>query len=176
MILCIKCNVKKPETDYYKSQIRNNNRGQCKECTKARVRANRAANAEYYKEFDRNRANLPHRVQARKDYQATKQGKKALAKSKAAHYYRYPNRSAARSAVTNAVRDGRLHKPSECESCNDTTTLHGHHCDYNKPLDVMWLCDPCHKQWHRDNKPIYCDESEIALTNYRALRANRAVN
>lgn len=162
MILCIKCDKEQPESEYYRSTLRANSTGECKACTRARVTANREAKIDYYQEYDRNRGNLPHRVQARKEYAQTERGQKALARGNAAHYYRYPNRSAARYAVTNAVRDGRLYKPSQCESCNDETTLHGHHCDYNKPLDVMWLCDPCHKQWHRENEPIYCNEVQEA--------------
>lgn len=162
MILCIKCDKEQPDSEYYRSTIRANGTGECKACTRARVIANREANIDYYREFDRKRANLPHRVQARKDYAETEQGQRALAKGKAAHYYRYPNRSAARNAVNNAVRDGRLYKPNQCESCSSETDLHGHHCDYNKPLDVMWLCDPCHKQWHRENEPIYCNEAQEA--------------
>lgn len=162
MINCRYCKVDKPTDEFYLSAIRNNGTGDCKECVRSRVKANRIKKADYYKQFDRDRANLPHRVQARKEYQATDRGKKAQRRSAEAHYYRYPNRSAARGAVNNALRDGRLFKTSECESCNDETTLHGHHCDYNKPLDVMWLCDPCHKQWHRNNTPIYCDELETA--------------
>lgn len=159
MVNCKYCKTDKPIDDFYQSSIRKDGKsGNCKECIRARVRANRAANLEYYQEFDRQRANLPHRVEARKDYAKTDQGKKATAKAKEAHYRRYPHRSAARNAVNNAIRDGRLHKPSQCESCSNETALHGHHCDYNKPMDVMWLCDPCHKQWHRDNTPIYCSE------------------
>ena len=163
MINCKYCKTDKPMVDFYQSTIRKDGKsGNCKECIRSRVRANRAAKIDYYREFDRDRANLPHRVQARKEYQATEQGRITTARAKEAHYYRYPNRSAARNAVNNALRDGRLFKPSDCESCNDATVLHGHHCDYNKPMDVMWLCDPCHKQWHRDNTPIYCDELKLA--------------
>lgn len=163
MINCRYCKTDKPATDFYQSTIRLGGKtGDCKECIRSKVRANREKKIDYYREFDRQRSNNPERVQARKEYAQTEQGKIATAKAKEAHYCRYPNRSAARSAVSNALRDGRLYKPSECESCSDMTALHGHHCDYNKPLDVMWLCDPCHKQWHRENTPIYCDELEIS--------------
>ena len=162
MILCIKCDKEKPDSEYYRSTIRANGTGECKSCTRARVTANREAKIDYYREFDRKRDNLPHRVQARKEYAQTEQGQKALARGKAAHYYRYPNRSAARSAVTNAVRDGLLIKPKNCQCCGvEAKRIEGHHCDYNKPLDVMWLCDPCHKEWHRNNTPIYADD-EVA--------------
>lgn len=162
MIHCIKCEIEKPDTEYYRSTIRANGTGECKTCTTARVRANRAENIERYRDFDRNRANLPHRVKARKEYAQTEQGKVATARAKEAYYYRHPTRSAAKSAVNHAIRDGKLQKPSQCECCNSKVALHGHHCDYNKPLDVMWLCDPCHKAWHKDNTPIYCDERKPA--------------
>lgn len=163
MINCKYCKTDKPIDDFYQSTIRKDGKsGNCKECIRARVRANRSSNLDYYREFDRDRANLPHRVQARKEYQATERGQQKLSEAKAAYVERNPFIRQAHSAVNNAVRDGKLVKPSECESCNDETVLHGHHCDYNKPLDVMWLCDPCHKQWHRDNTPIYCDELKLA--------------
>ena len=162
MILCIKCDKEQPDSEYYRSTIRANGTGECKACTRARVIANREAKIDYYREFDRNRANLPHRVEARKEYAQTEQGKRVHMKNNRAWRSRNPAGYQAHIMVNNAVRDGKLFKPSQCEGCNDETTLHGHHCDYNKPLDVMWLCDPCHKQWHRENEPIYCNEAQEA--------------
>jgi hypothetical protein len=45
-------------------------------------------------------------------------------------------------------RDGRL-TPQPCERCGREDT-HGHHEDYSKPLDVNWLCPPCHGERHRE--------------------------
>ena len=162
MINCRYCKTDKPIDEFYQSAIRKNGTGDCKECIRSRVRANRAKNAGYYKQFDRDRANLPHRGQARKEYAQTEQGKEVALNNNRAWRSRNPASYQAHSMVNNAVRDGKLVKPSECEICNDETALHGHHCDYNKPLDVMWLCDPCHKAWHKDSTPIYCDERKLA--------------
>ena len=161
MVICKYCKTSKPIDDFYRSSIRKDGKtGNCKECVRNRVKANRAAKIDYYREFDRQRANLSHRVKARKEYAETERGKQALRRGKKAYSERHPKRRSAVNAVNNAVRDGRLYKPSECESCAKETALQGHHCDYNKPLDVMWLCEPCHKHWHKHNTPIYCDQLE----------------
>lgn len=59
-----------------------------------------------------------------------------------------------------AVRKGAL-VPGPCETCGENgrmkdgrRNVQAHHDDYNKPLAVRWLCQPCHHEWHRHNKPI----------------------
>lgn len=105
---------------------------------KEAVRKNRADKVEYYREFDRMRYATDPNVR--------KRIRRVAQKWKEDH----PKRHAAHSAVNNAVRDGRLSKPSECEWCGDAhKRIHGHHEDYDKPLDVIWLCPPCHKKAHQ---------------------------
>lgn len=53
-----------------------------------------------------------------------------------------------RSIFHQAVKDGRLLRPLCCSQCASTTRIEGHHEDYDKPLDVMWLCRGCHAKWH----------------------------
>lgn len=62
---------------------------------------------------------------------------------------------AAHSAVAKAIADGDLVKPDRCEQCGKKpkrpSLLHGHHADYERPLDVEWLCPKCHKTRHPSN-------------------------
>jgi len=48
----------------------------------------------------------------------------------------------------NALKDGIITRPSICELCHSCGRIIGHHEDYNKPIDVLWLCDSCHKKVH----------------------------
>jgi len=56
--------------------------------------------------------------------------------------------ASAHRAFRRAVRSGAITKASECSVCGSRETLCGHHDDYAKPLDVRWLCRPCHMATH----------------------------
>jgi hypothetical protein len=62
---------------------------------------------------------------------------------------KYPERQAARAKVKDALRSGKLIK-HPCKVCG-TERVHAHHPDWTKPLDVVWLCPPHHKQAHKPN-------------------------
>lgn len=49
-----------------------------------------------------------------------------------------------RNKIRYEVRAKRILKPIICELCNEVKSLQAHHKDYNKPLDVNWLCKQCH--------------------------------
>ena len=79
------------------------------------------------------------------------------------HFYRGGKRADAKANDTleRALRTGKFHNPGKCSKCGSAgkfsdgrTEIQAHHPDYNKPLDVMWLCQKCHHEWHKNNKPI----------------------
>ena len=118
----------------------------CKECHKEKVKRNRAANIEYYREFDRNRAMLPHRVKAREEY-AKGKGRPTCNAAKSRWDAKNRERKLAISMLNNAVNRGRIAK-APCEVCGTDKWVHGHHDDYSKPLEVRWLCAAHHRLWH----------------------------
>lgn len=88
------------------------------------------------------------------------------------HFYRGGARADERASdiLDNALRYGKLHNPEICSTCGCTdrfkdgrTAIQGHHDDYNRPLDVRWLCQQCHHEWHKHNEPIkFTGEPEVA--------------
>lgn len=51
----------------------------------------------------------------------------------------------ARNAVYYAVKVGKLIRPDTCSNCNKKGIIQADHHDYSLPLDVTWLCRPCHQ-------------------------------
>jgi hypothetical protein len=51
-------------------------------------------------------------------------------------------------AIQDAVRRGHVQKPEHCSNCGTACSPDAHHADYEKPLEVEWLCRPCHLAAH----------------------------
>lgn len=70
---------------------------------------------------------------------------------------RHPERAKARHAVSNAIRDRRLYR-GPCAVCGVVIdergrVTHGHHAfGYDRPLDVIWLCQRHHTEAHQEMK------------------------
>ena len=149
---CFKCGEAKPLSEFYKHKgMKDGRLNKCKECNKADVSRNYRANIAHYKEYEKRRSLLPHRVEAREKYAKTANGREAGNRGSKAWADRNRIKRGASTLVGNAVRDGRIFKPNFCTNCgNSPKRLHGHHEDYSKPLDVVWLCPGCHKQRHKE--------------------------
>ena len=75
-----------------------------------------------------------------------------------------PSKDRAERAARSAIAKGALTRPSACAACGAVDKkIHAHHPDYNKPLDVMWLCTTCHSNWHRDHAAIELGQSTAPL-------------
>jgi ribosomal protein S27AE len=59
-----------------------------------------------------------------------------------------PEKYVAHNALNNALRDGKVTKLEECQQCGAGGRVQAHHADYAKPLEVKWLCGPCHVAEH----------------------------
>lgn len=147
MKTCFKCGQNKPLSEFYRhSAMADGYLGKCKECAKRDVAMRRAQNIDYVRAYDKSRNVLPHRVAARHEYSASDRGREVHAISLRRQIERHPEKYKARTAVSNAVRDGRLTR-LPCVVCGDPKS-EGHHHDYAKPLDVIWLCNLHHREQH----------------------------
>lgn len=59
----------------------------------------------------------------------------------------------AHKIATKAIRQGRLVR-QPCIICGDPES-DGHHEDYSKPLEVIWLCRGHHIRLHRNGSPFW---------------------
>jgi len=151
--ICFKCNTRKPLTEFYKHKgMADGYLNKCKECNKKDTKDNIKKNRDYYLEYDKQRANLPHRVSARLAYSQTEEGKKAAQRAKDKWSEENVIKRSASYIINRAIRDGKITKPSSCSQCNTTgVRIHGHHDDYAYPMIVRWLCSKCHRDWHKEH-------------------------
>jgi len=133
---CSRCGAEKPLSEF---QVRRASHdgltASCKACLS---------------DYDKARANLPHRVMARKEYQKTQAYRNSSAKSSQKFRLKYPVKYRAHNIVNNAIRDNKLFK-EPCEVCGSSDNVHAHHDDYLKPLNIRWLCDSHHREWHKEH-------------------------
>jgi hypothetical protein len=134
MKVCVQCGAEKPLTEFYKhKQMSDGYLNKCKSCKKEYQKEHRLENVEYYRSYDKQR-------------QKNRDRQKAIQASSLRWRKRNPDKYKAQTAVGNAVRDGKLVK-EPCQVCGDQS-VHAHHEDYTKPLDVVWLCPKHHSEKH----------------------------
>lgn len=134
MKICKKCGVEKLLIDFYIHPygMKDGHMNFCKECVKERIR-NRSRSPEG-RQYDRIKA----KTEKRKEWKAEYRKKLRL---------KYPEKVIARDRVYKAIQKGLLVK-KPCAFC-DIKTVQGHHPDYSKPLEVIWLCPVHHRAIHK---------------------------
>lgn len=133
---CIQCQEIKPlEVFKWDGRIKGKKGSICRKCDNERSRT-------YY-------LNNIEKVRKRKREASRKKTKKQL-------YERYlrvkakdPEKYKARYTLRNAVKWGKVIK-QPCQVCGNVKSQ-GHHEDYSKPLEVIWLCKEHHDDKHNRN-------------------------
>lgn len=133
MKTCSMCHQDKALTKFHRDRSRSDGRQRiCKKCKTVEAGMRRRADLRGYAERQRAwRARNPEAV-----------------RQIAGRYSPDPVKEAARRAVHEAIRLGRLTRPSVCEACQAPGPTHAHHHDYSLPLDVAFLCPTCHLLVH----------------------------
>lgn len=122
---CSKCGAEKPLEEFAPRKDRPSGRQyQCRECqnAKARTLEGRAIKKRY---------DIKHGSEIKSTWRD-----------------RNPKKRYAHEQVAYALKTGRLVR-HVCAVCGDGAQAH--HDDYDKPLDVRWLCPLHHKAWHTEH-------------------------
>lgn len=135
---CFKCKTVKPFDCFYKhSKMADGYLNKCKDCTKNDTYLNRIQNLEQRRAYDRERSKNSERIKAHAEINRSWRSEDR-------------RRGIAHNSVLRAIKAGNLVRLS-CVKCGEKKSV-AHHEDYDKPLDVVWLCQPCHSQRHKELK------------------------
>ena len=96
----------------------------------------------------RYRERWPEKVKAQRRRYVKTEGRRVANRKGAERERRLnPEKVTARAMVREQVRRGNLIKPDTCERCGVVgESIEASHTDYSKPLDIEWLCRPCHRR------------------------------
>ena len=141
------CNIEKPLSEFYRNRTKPLGRSYyCKSCDDEKKRQKGPCTQRWRKWAERNREHV--NAYAREYQRRRRKERPDVYREYAQKRYRDP-RERARWELRNAVKAGRITKPDHCEECGQIGRLHGHHEDYARPLEVVWLCPECHRNKHK---------------------------
>lgn len=107
-----------------------------------------ASNRCSQRKYQKSPAGKIRKAEDAKKYQATPAGKETRKRGGEKYHLKYPEKIKAQSETGNAIRGGRLVRPSACSTCFESGFIEAHHEDYSKPLEIVWLCPRCHRKVH----------------------------
>jgi formylmethanofuran dehydrogenase subunit E len=130
MKYCPRCKRTKDKSEFYKSPSRYDGvRGYCRVCETLKQRGNR----KYFRDYRRNR------------YASDSEFRFKIRKSLSKYQKSNPKKNLARVKLFQAIKANKINK-LPCILCGEKAN--GHHPDYNKPLEVIWLCPRHHRHIH----------------------------
>jgi hypothetical protein len=146
---CTDCNIEKPLDQFHESS--SGKYGKASSCVTCRAIAAKKYRAEN-REVVSKRAHIYNQSEQgkkwRKEYQRRPHVVKKIKRASLTYKDTFPGKRRAAKKVQMAVRNGLLIKPSGCQICKSKEKLIGHHEDYKKIYDVVWMCHICHARHH----------------------------
>lgn len=147
---CRRCNSTKPASEFSKrSRVKDGLQSCCKSCMSniymekhSEIRERQQSAWSRYSEENRDKL-----IAKNKQYRA--RNKDALSAKKKLYFEHNPKKLAAKNSIHSHVLTGRIQR-MPCEICGEEKA-EGHHDDYDKPLEVRWLCKKHHARWHVEN-------------------------
>ncbi len=116
----------------------------CKMCNRERVKRHYRENPEKYRAYRLKSFAKKKKYFKERNRKRTEEGRSIISVNK--WVAKNPHKVKAHKIVREAIKKGEL-KRGNCIVCGSKKT-DGHHPDYTKPLEVMWLCRKHHKDEH----------------------------
>lgn len=143
---CSTCGATKPLSEFSPNRLmRDGHLNRCRECCNAAHRANYHGSPTR-REYLREKAKAWMKTEKGRAYRRVRdKGRRRTGRR------RCKIKTRAWDTLRCAVKRGKIDKPSRCSVCQEPANvrdMHGHHKDYTKPLDVVWLCRVCHQAAH----------------------------
>lgn len=135
--ICKTCGEVRPLLMYHRKP--SNSNGHMKECKFCANAATRARNRAGYGP-DQKRSKRLQTIKRRESGKTSEHSKRM--------YQKYPEKSKARAILNHTLKKGEVVK-LPCYVCG-VTKVEAHHQDYNKPLEVIWVCRLHHNKIHRE--------------------------
>lgn len=138
---CKECGRMLPESEFNKDAgAKDGLQSRCRECFSKYNKERYAANKEKFKaDVKKYKEENPEKV-------FWTRMKIAKEKPTRKNYYR---------AVDAALKAGVLFRPDHCSGCGCSDKEHrieAHHAMYDDPLEVIWLCTPCHRRMDAERR------------------------
>lgn len=140
MKLCARCKEEKPRSTFHKmTRALDGLQPWCKTC-------GRDGNRKYFRENPEKVAEYNRRTKEK--FPDLRRQRDANRKKQLMAY----------RAVQTAVRNGTLVRSERCSACKKKREVEAHHENYDKRLDVIWLCHECHGKVHWKEKQTQPEE------------------
>jgi len=150
-MFCELCKQEKDPSCFYKNYAH-----RCKDCKKLYAKQYREKHLDRILVYDRNRPNAKERVEKAKEYKSKMRVEnpekydRIFHSSKKRYRVKHREKVNAENRINDALRKEKLKRPDECSVCHKKCVPQGHHFDYTKPLEVIWVCPACHSAIHRE--------------------------
>lgn len=171
--VCTGCKIEKEFTEFGKyTKAFDGLNQKCKECCKARAKLtvhsesaiekrekyrsewqkkkrpilNVRLRERYLRKIDESREQSKIRTRR---YLQSEKGKAKHIETTRQYEKENPEKINAQRKVRRAIKSGKLIRSHFCQICKKEAKTHGHHEDYSKPLEVIWMCSVCHLYHHQ---------------------------
>lgn len=139
-MFCPGCTEMKPSQCFARNRTRKSGFARlCKDCTKPYSQEYRSVHRQDHANYIRS-------------WRKSEKGKFSRRLEQKSQRAKYPEKDYARRALRQAVKGGRVIK-LPCQYCGNPNSQ-GHHKDYSRPLDVIWVCYKHHREYFHPAKEM----------------------